>query len=436
MAEPHDTHNVSFLPVFDATKEELVAAWQKVVEAVKLPIKLGEAVESVKRGEDGVFVVKTTVATYRARRVVLATGLRGKPRLLAVPGANLEKVHSLLDDPADFAGCHVLVVGGGDSAVEGALSLAEVGATVTLSYRGDGFKRCKQGNQKKLGEMTAANQLTVLLESNVKEFTPDAVTITLKDGSTTTLPNQHAFVLIGADTPVAWLEANNVRFVERPHLYTLGSTEEVVRRIAPEAEPCARSAEEAIQVVLGKPVTRGAGRRMRSVVEHLRDEVTHVATSVSHAFRLSDLESNAAVMRSARTRTPVSGVPVVRKTPTRLVPPDRLTSRAFAPEPTVVTKNPFGEDVAERTSVDGTALRPRVKRDDGTGSYPAFRALPQDRTRITENPLLVEDELDSAFSRVFGGPASAPPARPAQRPNPFAPDDGTTSVDRGRLGGA
>ncbi|MCX5741837.1 MAG: NAD(P)-binding domain-containing protein, partial [Proteobacteria bacterium] len=114
MAEPADSENVSFLPVFDASKEELVAAWQRVVEGVQLPVKLGEAVETVKRGDDGIFVIATTVSTYRARRVVLATGLRGKPRLLVVPGANLEKVQSLLDDPAEFAGEHVLVVGGGD----------------------------------------------------------------------------------------------------------------------------------------------------------------------------------------------------------------------------------------------------------------------------------------------------------------------------------
>src|SRR5664279_506344 len=115
MAEPSTATNVSFLPVFDSSKEELVASWQKVIEGVKLPIKLGEAVETVKKGDDGIFEIRTTVSTYRARRVVLATGLRGKPRLLVVPGANLEKVQSLLDDPGEFADLDVLVVGGGDS---------------------------------------------------------------------------------------------------------------------------------------------------------------------------------------------------------------------------------------------------------------------------------------------------------------------------------
>jgi hypothetical protein len=231
---------------------------------------------------------------------VLATGLRGKPRLLAVPGANLEKVQSLLDDPAEFAGEDVLVVGGGDSAVEGAIALAEVGARVTLSYRGDGFKRCKPGNQKRLAEMTAANRLTVLLESNVAEFTADAVRVACRDGNTVAIANQRAFVLIGADTPVAWLETNQVRFVERPHLYALGSSEDVVRRFAPDAAPCPHSAEEALAVLRGRPAPRPAARRLRTVAEHLRDEFREVVTSVSVAFRLSDLEAQDAAHRRAR----------------------------------------------------------------------------------------------------------------------------------------
>ncbi|MEO7729352.1 MAG: NAD(P)-binding domain-containing protein, partial [Kofleriaceae bacterium] len=252
MAEPCASDNVSFLPVFDGSKEQLVAAWKHVIEGAGLPIKLGEAVEQIQRGDDGVFTIKTTVATYRARTVVLATGLRGKPRLLTVPGANLEKVQPLLDDPAAFAGDDVLVVGGGDSAVEGAIALVEVGARVTLSYRGDGFKRCKQGNQKRLAELVAEQRLAVLLSSSVKWFTRDDVTITLADGSETTFDNQRAFVLIGADTPVAWLEANHVRFVERPHLYALGSTEDVVRRYAPAATPCPPTPGEALAILLDR----------------------------------------------------------------------------------------------------------------------------------------------------------------------------------------
>ena len=438
MAEPVDSLNMSLLPVFDASKEELVAAWQRVVEGAKLPIRLGEAVETVKRGDDGIFEIKSTVATYRARTVVLATGLRGKPRLLAVPGANLEKVQSLLDDPAEFAGEHVLVVGGGDSAVEGAISLANVGATVTLSYRGDGFKRCKQGNQKRLTEMIAANKISQLLESNVKEFTADAVSIKLKDGTVSKIPNQHAFVLIGADTPVTWLEANNVRFVERPHLYALGSTEEVVRRIAPHAVEGSKVPEDALAIILGKQVHKSAGRRMMSAVEHLRDEFHEVATQVTSAFKLSDLEKLA--QSRGHLRTPVSGVKanapraalragVSNRTGAQpIIPLSRLTDRStgratgaesvFAPERTVIAASPFGEFGEERTAIGGSPLRPTSsKKRKDTAIHQKFGAAGGDST-VTA--VALDKDLDLAFDHAFDHSDSAVsrPQRLPQSPNP------------------
>ena len=332
MAEPCTSQNVSYLPVFDGSKEQLVAAWKQVVEGVGLAIKLGEAVETVQRGDDGVFTIKSTVGTYRARTVVLATGLRGKPRLLAVPGANLEKVQSLLDDAAGFAGEDVLVVGGGDSAVEGAMALAEVGANVTLSYRGDGFKRCKQGNQKRLAELIAGKRLAVLLESNVKCFTPGDVTIALADRSETTLANQRAFVLIGADTPVAWLETNHVRFIERPHLYALGSTEDAVRRFVPDAVPCPPTPDEALAILLDRSPPRSPGRRVQSVVEQLRDELREFAgeviTSVSAAFRLSDLAPSREPGR-AGPEPPARGA-APRRASSKVIPASRLIPRRAA----------------------------------------------------------------------------------------------------------
>jgi thioredoxin reductase/ferredoxin len=280
MAEPSTDPNLSYLPVFDASKEDLVAAWKVVVDATALPVRLGEAVEGIKRGDDGVFEVKTTVSRYRARTVVLATGLRGKPRLLTVEGANLEKVQSRLEDPDEMAGQDVLVVGGGDSAIESAMSLATAGARVTLSYRGDSFKRAKPANQAALRKMVDAGALATLLGSNVARFTADEVSIKLADGNVTTLPNQQAFVLIGADTPVTWLENLGVRFVERPHLYALGSTEDAVRRVVPDADRCPRDLDEAIARVLGQPERKPT--RLRSVVGEVVHEVGEALHDVAH----------------------------------------------------------------------------------------------------------------------------------------------------------
>jgi thioredoxin reductase/ferredoxin len=425
MAEPSTAQNVSYLPVFDGSKEELVAAWKQVIDGVQLPIRLGEAVETVARGDDGLFTIKSTVGTYRARTVVLGTGLRGKPRLLAVPGANLEKVQSLLDDPAEFAGTDVLVVGGGDSAIEGAMSLADAGARVTLSYRGDGFKRCKQGNQKRLAEMTAAKRLAIHLESNVHAFTPDHVTITLADKSQTTLPNYHAFVLIGADTPVAWLEANHVRFVERPHLYALGSSEDVVRRFAPDAAPCPTTPADALAILLDRPLPRSPVQRVRSVAQHLREELWDVVTSVSSVFHLTDLEPTDDAARAAplRPRSPTHRP--ARHDVTDEMPSLRAiattASRAFDHTTDEMSSLRVLEQIADAGAIPslrspgGTHVSPRVAIDPSIIVTDEIPSLVIDASLTRELP---------ALKRRGARLGSTPPSAHPQSAHPSADDVG------------
>jgi thioredoxin reductase len=258
MAEPTTDRNLSFLPVFDSKKEELLAAWTQVIEEVNLPVRKGEAVESIKRGEDGIFEVRTTVQSYRARRVVLAIGLRGKPRLLTVPGANLPKVHSILEDSEAYAGQHVLVVGGGDSALEASMSLADAGANTILSYRSKAFKRAKAANQKRIEEYANSGKVQVLLESNATEFDESSVTIKLATGESQRFPNDQAFLLIGAEAPVGWLEKVGVRFVERPHSYQLGKIDELIRNVAPKADDCPPDPKQATARVMGRAWQVGA----------------------------------------------------------------------------------------------------------------------------------------------------------------------------------
>src|SRR5438067_8812038 len=102
MAEPYDTQNLSFLPVFDSSKEQLIPIWKELIERVGLRINKGESVETVARLSDGTFEIKSTVAAYRAQRVVLSIGTRGKPRTLQDPGENIPKIFSLLEDPDDW----------------------------------------------------------------------------------------------------------------------------------------------------------------------------------------------------------------------------------------------------------------------------------------------------------------------------------------------
>jgi hypothetical protein len=236
--------------VFDSSKEQLIPIWKELIERVKLKVNLGESVESVKHTGD-VFEIRSTVAVYRAQRVVLGIGTRGKPRTLQVPGENLPKIFSLLEDPDDWRGKAVLVVGGGDSAVEAAMALADAGALVTLSYRGKSFARAAPKNKQAIEAYSSEGRLKVKLQSQILAFDPESVTMSLADGEQKRYSNDAAFVLIGADPPIAWLEKLGVQFIERHHQYQLGRSDQVVQRFVSRAVACPEDAARAAAQVLG-----------------------------------------------------------------------------------------------------------------------------------------------------------------------------------------
>ena len=251
MAEPYDTQNVSLLPVFDSSKEQLIPIWTELMERVGMAINQGESVETIKKSGDGSFELRTTVAKYRAQRVVLSIGTRGKPRTLQVPGENLPKIFNLLDDPDDWRGNNVLIIGGGDSACEAALALSDAGARVMISYRGKGFNRAAPKNKSAIEAYAAEGRIKAKLGSQVLQFEPDSVSLQLADGQQKRYPNEAAFVLIGADPPVQWLEKMGINFVQRPHQHQMGKTDDIVRRLLPRAAECAEDAARAAAQVLG-----------------------------------------------------------------------------------------------------------------------------------------------------------------------------------------
>ncbi len=156
---------VKFVEIF---KEELLEFWQGVEKKTGVKINYKERLETINRTEDG-FIVTTNRSTYSTRTVLLAIGRRGTPRKLGVPGEDLFKVVYRLVDPAQYQGQHVAVVGGGDSALEAATSIAgETGTCVTLCYRSDAFKRAKEKNQQKVQDAVAARHLRVLMKSEIK----------------------------------------------------------------------------------------------------------------------------------------------------------------------------------------------------------------------------------------------------------------------------
>jgi putative YpdA family bacillithiol system oxidoreductase len=248
MAEPYDVRCVGLLPVWDAKRDELLQRWHAILDDQRVRINLRESVEEISRSSRG-FEIKTTKGRYRAQRVVLSVGTRGKPRRLGVPGESLPKVSALLDDAANYRGKRVMVVGGGDSAVEAAVALAETAARVTLSYRGKALSRCKAKNRQMLGEAVANGRIDLKFSSHVVEIKENS--IVLRAGmKQDEIGNDHIFVCIGGDAPVKWLEAVGVRFVDQPHMFQRAKTDALVEKMIGHV-PTTGAAPEAVIVDLG-----------------------------------------------------------------------------------------------------------------------------------------------------------------------------------------
>ncbi len=207
MTQPADLPIVGKMKFKEVQKEDLIKFWRDVEKKTQIKINYSERVESIEPSANGTgYAVTTDKGVYEAGAVLLAIGRRGSPRQLGVPGEQLTKVAYRLIDPEQYRDLRVLVVGGGDSALEAATSIAEEpGTSVTLSYRSGAFSRAKQKNRDKVDAAVAAGRLKVLLNSNVKEIHDDSVDIMVGD-KTGRLKNDAVIVSAGGVLPTAFLK--------------------------------------------------------------------------------------------------------------------------------------------------------------------------------------------------------------------------------------
>ncbi|MFN8580346.1 MAG: NAD(P)-binding domain-containing protein [Gemmatimonadaceae bacterium] len=214
LAEPVSIPLYGDLWVADASKETLLEVWETIVANTGLQVQTGQKVEQVQR-EGALFHIRTPNTLYQARRVVLAMGRRGTPRRLNVPGEDLAKVFYDIVEMEAFQGRRVLVVGGGDSAIESALGLAnQEGAEVVLSYRGENFTRIKDRNRDKIDKAIARKRVQVIFRSEVREIRDEVVILDI-EGNTTIFPNDDVIIRIGGEAPYAFLERLGVRLVHK-----------------------------------------------------------------------------------------------------------------------------------------------------------------------------------------------------------------------------
>ena len=215
MTAPVNLPMIGKVKIRETTKEALLKMWNEIEQKTAVKINYKEKMDDIKIVKGG-FEVVTKKKTYKTRAVLLTIGRRGTPRKLGVPGEDTAKVVYNLIDPEQYKNQNVLVVGGGDSALEAATSIAEqTGAHVTISYRSESFSRAKQKNQDKIKKAVEDGNLTLILPSTVKNINTTSVTLNVGDKEVN-IENDGVLVCAGGILPTPFLKEIGIE-VETKH---------------------------------------------------------------------------------------------------------------------------------------------------------------------------------------------------------------------------
>jgi NosR/NirI family nitrous oxide reductase transcriptional regulator len=209
-AEPDDYEQKSEIKITDGTKESLLDDLDEQTKDYTLPIKEGIAVEEINKNGD-IFEIHTNGNTFNSLRVLLAIGKSGNARMLNVDGENLPKVYNRLFDPQDAEEHDVLVVGGGDSALETAIATAEFAKSVTISYRKKEFSRPKEGNEEKLKKLGSEGKVNFKLGTEVKQIKENSVILLDENKNEEEIKNTMVFTLIGKELPVEFFKRSKIK---------------------------------------------------------------------------------------------------------------------------------------------------------------------------------------------------------------------------------
>ena len=209
-AEPVDYKDEAELVINQGTKESLLEELYSQIKNKNLPIEEGVMVETINKVGDH-FELITKNQKYKALRVILGIGKSGNSRMLKVPGENLPKVYNRLFDPVDAKGHDVLIIGGGDTALETATSVAEHAKSTTMSYRKPTFSRPKEGNVNKLNKLVGDGKLNLMMESDVKEIKEDKVVLVDKNKNEVIIDNSLVFTMIGKELPLDFFKRSKIQ---------------------------------------------------------------------------------------------------------------------------------------------------------------------------------------------------------------------------------
>jgi thioredoxin reductase (NADPH) len=198
------------------SKEEILELWHRIGQRADFSAHICEGVESVRKDPDGYFTLSTSKGEYRAYAVILALGRGGTPRKLGIKGEELPKVMYRLIEVEAYSSQNILVVGGGDSAIEAALGLAtQKGNHITLSYRREAFSRIKERNSKRIEESMRAGQIHTLFNSMPVEIKPETVVLEC-GGTLQEIPNDYVWIFAGGVAPDDFLKKLGVHYGALP----------------------------------------------------------------------------------------------------------------------------------------------------------------------------------------------------------------------------
>jgi thioredoxin reductase/NAD-dependent dihydropyrimidine dehydrogenase PreA subunit len=215
MTSPMDLPLFGKIKLFETSKSELLELWQTVLSKNSINISENSKVESIVSDNSILKVTTLNGDQFTAARILMAIGRRGTPRKLNIPGEDKEKVAYRLLEPEDITGKHIIVVGGGDSAVESALLLAD-NNHVILSYRNEVFNRIKPLNTISLNKAVTESRLDVRLKTNLISIGDTTITLSINEnGENIELPNDMVFIFAGGELPIQFLEKAGIKITKK-----------------------------------------------------------------------------------------------------------------------------------------------------------------------------------------------------------------------------
>lgn len=215
MTSPMDLPLYGKVKLTETSKSELLEIWNNVLSINHITINEQEKVEKIE-SQGNILIVQTAKNHYTTKSVLLAIGRRGSPRKLGVPGEEKEKVAYRLLEPEMIHNQKILVVGGGDSAIESALLLADENNKVTLSYRSDSFARLKPKNDEKINNASRSGKVKVILKSEVTEILDNSVILKVADSvDPKVIENDLVYIFAGGILPTKFLEEIGIRITKK-----------------------------------------------------------------------------------------------------------------------------------------------------------------------------------------------------------------------------